>query len=200
MLDLIDLNQKSLWISVASIFFNPLFWNIAARQEYKNHWITKLFGNRPYCGCYALAITIFSLGIFRDYLFHDAINDQPKLASLEIAEIKIAGTVLLVLGNVFVLTSMWALGVTGTYLGDYFGILMDERVTSFPFNVLDNPMYVGSTLSFLGVSLLYASPAGVLVSVLVYICYRIALSFEEPFTAQIYALRDANAGSSKKNI
>jgi phosphatidylethanolamine N-methyltransferase len=35
---------------------------------------------------------------------------------------------------------MWALGVTGTYLGDYFGILMDEMVVGFPFNVTDAPM------------------------------------------------------------
>ena len=41
------------------------------------------------------------------------------------------------------------LGITGTYLGDYFGILMKERVTGFPFNVLDNPMYMGSTILFL---------------------------------------------------
>jgi phosphatidylethanolamine N-methyltransferase len=41
------------------------------------------------------------------------------------------------------------LGITGTYLGDYFGILMKERVTGFPFNVMDNPMYMGSTILFL---------------------------------------------------
>lgn len=85
---------------------------------------------------------------------------------------------------------MWALGVTGTYLGDYFGILMDSRVTGFPFNVVDNPMYVGSTLSFLGTAFWYAKPTGLIVSLGVFIMYRIALRFEEPFTAQIYANRD----------
>ncbi len=49
-----------------------------------------------------------------------------------------------------------ALGVTGTYLGDYFGILMDKMVTGFPFNILDNPMYIGSTMCFLAHSLWYA--------------------------------------------
>lgn len=63
------------------------------------------------------------------------------------------GAVLVVLGSVFVLSSMWALGITGTYLGDYFGILMDARVTGFPFNVLENPMYIGSSMNFLGISL-----------------------------------------------
>lgn len=90
----------------------------------------------------------------------------------------------------FVLTSMWALGVTGTYLGDYFGILMKERVTCFPFNVNDNPMYNGSTLCFLGTALWYGKPTGLLVTAFVYIMYKIALLFEEPYTAKIYAQRD----------
>lgn len=34
--------------------------------------------------------------------------------------------------------------------GDYFGILKEARVTTFPFNVLDNPMYWGSTANYLG--------------------------------------------------
>ena len=82
-------------------------------------------------------------------------------------------------GNILVLSSMWALGVTGTYLGDYFGILMDDRVTSFPFNVTNAPMYYGSTLSFFGTALLYAKPAGFLLTIEVLIGYIIALSFEE---------------------
>jgi phosphatidylethanolamine N-methyltransferase len=48
---------------------------------------------------------------------------------------------------------MWALGVTGTYLGDYFGILMSEMVTGFPFNVMSDPMYWGSSMCFVGVAL-----------------------------------------------
>lgn len=76
------------------------------------------------------------------------------------------------------LSSMYKLGVTGTYLGDYFGILMKSRVTSFPFNVMDNPMYNGSTMVFLGTALWYRSLAGVFLSVFVWILYQIALLFE----------------------
>lgn len=85
---------------------------------------------------------------------------------------------------------MWALGITGTYLGDYFGILMDEMVTGFPFNVTDAPMYYGSTMSFLGSALWLGKPAGVLLTALVWVVYKIALSFEDPFTAGIYRKRD----------
>ena len=89
------------------------------------------------------------------------------------------------------MTSMWALGVTGTYLGDYFGILMDEMVTGFPFSVCSAPMYYGSTMSFLGTAVLFGKPAGVLLTAEVLLVYLIALRFEDPFTAGIYAKREA---------
>lgn len=94
-------------------------------------------------------------------------------------EFKYLGYFFFGLGNLFVLTSMYALGITGTYLGDYFGILMDHRVTGFPFNVLDNPMYVGSTLSFLGTALYFGKPAGLFATLVVHLLYSIALKFEE---------------------
>lgn len=87
---------------------------------------------------------------------------------------------------------MYALGVTGTYLGDYFGILMDEMVTGFPFNVSDAPMYYGSTMSFLGTAILFGKPAGVVLTGLVLAVYLIALRFEDPFTAAIYQKREAS--------
>ena len=55
---------------------------------------------------------------------------------------------------------------------------MDHRVEGFPFNVLTDPMYVGSTMSFVGASLWYESPAGLLISSYVYVAYVIALRFE----------------------
>ena len=36
--------------------------------EYRNKSLTKAFGS-PYLGCYALAVTIFSLGLIRDGLY-----------------------------------------------------------------------------------------------------------------------------------
>ncbi|CAG8733806.1 40081_t:CDS:2 [Gigaspora margarita] len=188
-LELIDFSQKSLWISFASITFNPLFWNTVARKEYRSKFITRLFGD-PYRGCYALAITIFLLGIFRDYLYKVALEQQPKSSFLQNDLIKGLAALLFLAGNIFVLSSMYALGVTGTYLGDYFGILMDSRVTSFPFNVIENPMYYGSSMVFLSTALWYACPAGILLTIWTFTLYLIALQFEGPFTAMIYEKRN----------
>ena len=85
---------------------------------------------------------------------------------------------------------MWALGITGTYLGDYFGILMDDMVTGFPFNVSGAPMYHGSAMSFAGTALWFGKPAGLALTALVLLAYSVALRFEDPFTAEIYAKRD----------
>lgn len=58
-------------------------------------------------------------------------------------------------GLTLVASSYWRLGITGTYLGDYFGILMQERVVGFPFNVTNNPMYNGSVMLFVAHALWY---------------------------------------------
>ena len=75
---------------------------------------------------------------------------------------------------------------------------MDEPVTGFPFNLTGAPMYWGSTTSFLGTSLLYGRPAGVLLTVHVFLVYLGALQFEDPFTNQIYAKRDEERKEGKK--
>jgi methylene-fatty-acyl-phospholipid synthase len=89
------------------------------------------------------------------------------------------------------------LGITGTFLGDYFGILMDEMVTGFPFNVTGAPMYWGSSMSFLGTALIYGKPAGILLTAWVVVVYLIALSFEDPFTSGIYAKRERERAAQK---
>ncbi|KAI1258052.1 Phosphatidyl-N-methylethanolamine N-methyltransferase [Eutypa lata] len=187
---LVDLDQTSLLLSAASIAFNPLFWNIVARQEYHNKLLTKLFGGRSQTACYALAATIFSLGLVRDFLYERALRQQPSYPVLDQPAVKWLAYGLLASGNVLVVSSTWALGITGTFLGDYFGILMDHMVTGFPFNVTDAPMYYGSTCSFLGSALLYGKPAGLLLTAWVFLVYQVALRYENPFTAGIYAKRE----------
>ena len=110
--------------------------------------------------------------------FQRALEHQPKHALLPAPLDTLVPLALFAAGQTFVITSTYALGITGTFLGDYFGILMDHRVEGFPFNVLRDPMYVGSTLSFAAVSLWYESPAGLLLTAYVYVVYVIALRFE----------------------
>ena len=82
-----------------------------------------------------------------------ALLEQPHARILPAPLDTLIPVALFVLGQTFVVTSTWALGITGTFLGDYFGILMDHRVEGFPFNVLRDPMYVGSTMCFAATAL-----------------------------------------------
>lgn len=75
---------------------------------------------------------------------------------------------------------------------------MNEPVTGFPFNVTGAPMYWGSTMSFLGTALLYGRPAGVLITVEVFLVYLVALRFEDPFTSEIYKKRERERSEGKK--
>jgi phosphatidylethanolamine N-methyltransferase len=111
--------------------------------------------------------------------YERALRSQPSYSLLTTPAVAGLAYALLAAGNVLVLSSMWALGLTGTYLGDYFGILMDAKVESFPFNITSAPMYYGSAMSFLGSALLYGKPAGILLTVEVLVVYLVALRFEE---------------------
>ncbi|WFD41987.1 hypothetical protein MPSI1_000626 [Malassezia psittaci] len=175
--------------------------------EHRNHTITKVLGGRKYLGCYLLAATIFTLGIVRDTLYNNALAQQPSNAMLHSFWVKALAVVLFAFGNVLVLSSMWTLGVTGTYLGDYFGILMDSMVTGFPFNIVADPMYWGSSANFVAVALWYEKPAGLLLSLLVIVTYAVALRFEgyvsrltyRPFTENIYKEAAARKNQPQKS-
>ncbi|KAK3824403.1 MAG: phospholipid methyltransferase-domain-containing protein [Linnemannia elongata] len=201
----VDLSNPWFWISVFSIAYNPFFWNVVARREYQTKFITKFFNNNSYYGCYALAAVIQTLGAIRFLTFEKAMLHQPKAECFQILSIQVAAYVFFIGGFTLVMSSFFALGVTGTFLGDYFGILMDARVTSFPFNVNDDPMYNGTALMSLGTALWSSSPAGIYLSGFVHLVYRVALAFEGPFTSEIYRKRNESrtnphAGSTKAAI
>ncbi|KAI0920279.1 hypothetical protein AcW1_002066 [Taiwanofungus camphoratus] len=194
----VDWSRPSLWISVLSIAFNPTAWNIVARNEYHNKTITRLFGGNPVNGCYFLAFMIFSFGLLRDHLYQSALMDQPSKAMLPAPFDTLIPAGLFAVGQTLVLTSTKALGIIGTFLGDYFGILMDHRVEGFPFNILRNPMYVGSTICFAAAALWFERPAGLLITAYVYVVYLVALRFEGPFTDMIYSTRASQKVASKE--
>ncbi|KAF9235901.1 phospholipid methyltransferase-domain-containing protein [Melanogaster broomeanus] len=179
--------------SATSLYISLL---LPACAEYRNKTITRIFGGNARYGCYFLAVMIFFFGIIRDNLYiPPRAGRPPRVPLLPGPLAAVVSVVMFAVGQTFVLTSTWALGTTGTFLGDYFGILMDHRVEGFPFNVLRDPMYVGSTMCFAAAALWYERPAGLFITLYVYIVYIIALRFEGPFTDMIYSQR---ASAEKK--
>merc|ERR1739841_66944 len=140
--------------------------------------MTALSCGNKYIGCYILAIMIFTFSTLRSWFFHEALLYQPTF-EMDAFLAQVIGYSLSGVGLIFVLASYYQLGITGTYLGDYFGILMKEKVTGFPFNVMDDPMYNGSTMIYLGDAIVARSYGGIFLSGVVFIVYKIATSFFE---------------------
>jgi len=200
-------DRSSIALAGGAIIASPLIWNLVARNEYRNHTLARILGS-PKAGCYALAAWIFMSSLARDLLFGQAMlrnRDShcvdPTNNSTVVTALGVAGRALMGSGLVLVLSSMYRLGVTGTYLGDYFGILMSERVTGFPFNVCSDPMYTGATMQFLGSAVAANNSVGVGLSALVAIVYYVAAKqFEGPFTGFIYSQRDVATEAKQKQL
>lgn len=186
-------------IAACGIAASPLIWNIVVQNEHKKHTMEKFFGGK-YRACYVMAAWIFFSSLYRDYLFQKALETNRDLtltSDKKIVDIlHKVGTASVAGGMTLVLSAYYRLGITGTYLGDYFGILMKERVTAFPFSVFENPMYLGSTLSFLGIALRENSSVGVALAAWVYGVYHVSTTyFEGPYTTKIY--EEAAAAKAK---
>ncbi|XP_044035128.1 phosphatidylethanolamine N-methyltransferase isoform X1 [Siniperca chuatsi] len=153
LLKLIDFHDSSFCIAVIAIIFNPFFWNVVARWEHRTQRLSRLFGS-PYLACYCLGFVIILLNVYRSHSMTVAMKAQARWELMDRTDVFYAGVTLMVLGTLLVVSSFLSLGFTGTFLGDYFGILMDEKVTGFPFNITENPMYWGSTANYLGLALI----------------------------------------------
>ncbi|XP_045382813.1 phosphatidylethanolamine N-methyltransferase isoform X2 [Lemur catta] len=149
LLGYVDPSDSSFVAAILAIAFNPLYWNVVARWEHRTRKLSRAF-HSPHLACYALGGSILLLNLLRSHCFTQAMLHQPLAEGLDHPAAYGLGLALLGLGSMFVLSSFFALGFTGTFLGDYFGILKEARVTTFPFNILDNPMYWGSTANYLG--------------------------------------------------
>jgi phosphatidylethanolamine N-methyltransferase len=175
------------FLSAFMIFICPITWNLVARMEFHTKFFSKLVGDNR------LAADIFAhilieMGIFRNYIFTRLIQNQP---ALEVGKYEPVfywlSVVCMLLGGFLVFMALYRLGIHGIYYADYFGILFSEKVTAFPYNVTDNPLYQGSTLLFLMGAFYYKSVTGFLLTGLAYFMYHIAALMENPMTDLIYS-------------
>jgi methylene-fatty-acyl-phospholipid synthase len=187
----VDLSSYSLWTCVVCIVLVPVWWNVTARLEYRTKALTRLFCGHRYLAAYALALAIFLASSLRTWLFHSALQSQPRFVLGGAADawaLDLLAYVIILSGGLLVAGAYYRLGIVNTYLGDYFGILMAERVTGFPFNIMEDPMYNGSSMLYLADALLARSWTGLGLSALVFWTYSIASHFfEGPFTSYIYS-------------
>lgn len=141
----VDVSKPSFALAIIATILPPLVWNIIGPLEYYTHAISSIV-RKPIIGVYLSAIIVATLSVFRSAMFTIAMREQPQWNELNDPVIHAVFGVIFVMGLTFFIGAYYRLQITGTYLGDYFGILREERITSFPFSVLDNPMYDGSSI------------------------------------------------------
>ena len=177
-------NKKAL-VACVVVMINPLFWNIVSRYEYKTHRLSRVFGG-PKRGCATLAACILTLNYVRTATFQKTVDQYGYWEPLNNGMVEALGYLVVAAGAVLVVASAWKLGFFVSFMGDYFGLLLSDKVTGFPFNVVGDPMYFGSGLVYLGLSLQHASIVGLVLTACIALSYAIAVLFEGPFTSQIY--------------
>ncbi|CAG9325481.1 unnamed protein product [Blepharisma stoltei] len=186
-MDLINLRNSTLYYAAGMMALNPIAWNILAQVEYRWHLVSTLFGNQKKVACFATALLILFLNAIRTTLFHQAIDEQPKLAHDSFFT-DILAYLLIGIGQMFVWTSFYRLGFFATFLGDYFGIFtLSEPVTAFPYSVCGDPMYWGSSISYLGYAVLERSMTGLVLTVVICIIYYLAILVESRMLYIIYS-------------
>ncbi|XP_029485000.1 phosphatidylethanolamine N-methyltransferase isoform X3 [Oncorhynchus nerka] len=179
----IDVYDPRFCVAVIAIIFNPFFWNVVARWEHRTRGLTRLFGG-PYLACYCLGTLIILLNVYRSHSMTVAMKAQARWEVMASPEVFYTGAALMALGSVLVLTSFLALGFTGTFLGDYFGILMEEKVKGFPFNVTENPMYWGSTANYLGLA--FISPLMRWLKLLIFEAFDVSWQRRRRYSQQVF--------------
>ena len=177
-------------MSIKILFSCPLvmylpMWNVIVRLEYKKRIVSRLFGG-PRKGVIVLAIFILLCNLLRTLYFRSLADSSTRLSILENSTVYGVGYVIEGVGIILVVCSAWRLGFYNTFYGDYFGILMGARVTAFPFNILNDPMYWGTFMLYLGEAIQYASTVAFVLSLCIGFSCFLAAKFEAPFTAMIY--------------
>ena len=175
---MINFKNPFLWLSILHIMFNVLYWNVTSVIQYKTKIFSKLFGDKKKA-VYIHTVIVFSFGLSRDYLYKYVVNTSNIFSIIDNQYMTFLGYLMLLLGNILVLSATYKLGIIGTFNGDAYGFLLPSIITSFPFNIFNAPMYLGSTLNFLGYAMIKKSITGFFLTILVAVAYVCGTFFEE---------------------
>lgn len=126
------------------------------------------------------------LTIARAYFFGLAIDSQVRM-EIESPLLNLLSILCVVFGQLLIISSCSRIGVHRTFLGEYFGLPpLNSNLDCFPFTVCDEPVYWGSTLTFLGYGFFKQSPVGILLSAWTAVTYLISITFESYTMHEIY--------------
>jgi methylene-fatty-acyl-phospholipid synthase len=184
---LIDLTDHYFYICAFLIALCPILYNLLARVEYFYKSISKLFGGDKKKANNWYSFFMMLVGLARNYFYYLTLNSQPTFSYGQLNQMVFtSGVFISAFGLALIIASVFRLGVGGVYYSDYFDLKMDFTVNVFPYNIVKDPLYVGTTLCFFSYAILKGSPAGFFLTVLVSYMYLVALRFEDEMLKYLY--------------
>lgn len=183
----INFNEGKFRETLFYSFLCFMSWIVFPHLQFKYKLISRLFGNDLGRACDFLAYYLMYIGTIRNHVFNEAIdrNLHIEYGKFEIPLVTISFP-MMAIGLVLIFGSFYRLKMRNMYFGDHFGFLFEEKITSFPYNYVDNPQYVGTTLFFLGYSVFKHSPAGMFISLVIFVLYKILNLVEDRKLAIFY--------------
>lgn len=197
----LDLTNTNVIIAAIMVILCPVTWNLVARIEFYTRYFTKKCKGNNILAADIFAHVLIEMGLFRNYMLKRAIDYTYDMTFSENVNVilDISSYLLFSFGFLLVAGAYYQLGIHGIYYADYFGILMKERCTKFPYNRFDNPLYHGSQLMFASYVLSHKSPTGVLLLVLLCLMYKVAEWLENPMTVRIYSQKSEYSNNNNTN-
>ena len=171
-------NYPLFFLSCFHMAFNVAWWNVIPLIQYRTNYFSNLIGSKI-GALYINSVLIFSFGLTRDFLFKYLVNTSCILPQLDNLYITYLGYILIVIGTILVAGATYKIGVVGTFNADAFGFLLPSIITTFPYNLFNSPMYVGSTMNFFGYSLIQRSPVGIILTIVIAFAYYFGTFFEK---------------------
>jgi methylene-fatty-acyl-phospholipid synthase len=180
--------------------FSLIVWGILPHLQHKHKLISSLFSGNKEISADFLAFILIHIGTFRNYAFFEALLSNKRFDYGEYNIIStIFGVIFLCIGSLFWLTSLWKLGLRGSYFGDHFGFILKKKIESFPFNILENPQYNGSKLFLLGQSIIMRSLIGVILTLFISFLYSfVFFVFEKKNMNTIYSSSNNSGDNNEK--
>lgn len=171
----IDLSEKHLIETVLLTFVNVLVWIVLPKLQYKYNIISRFVGHDLGRAADILAYLFIHIATYRNYCFTEAIMNNKQFSSEFSFVYSLVGIMFILFGGYLIIISFVKLGLRGMYFGDHFGFLLKNKITSFPYNVLENPQYIGNTLLYFGIAILFKSYTGIFLTALIYLSYQIVV-------------------------
>jgi len=197
----INIFEESFYMSIFYAVLSFVFWMIVPQLEYRFNLFSQCIDNDKTKVHDFFIYFLINNGAYRNLTFYNALKSNITIDYGQYAVfIEIVSLIVAILGFCLISSTYYRLGIRGIYFGDYFNFRFKERITAFPYSHFDNPQYLGTTMLFTGSSIFYHSPAGLLLSILNLLLYKLFAIMEFYELEKFYPQQSSNQETKDSKV